>query len=405
MVLVLSTGSLVADGAEHALRLGVDLTGGGQLLDDCADTACGVELLHRVGGVVRVDGAQQGHLAGNLVEGLRRDVEAALTCHCGDVQQAVGAAAGRHHIADDILEAGLAQDVAGTDLMLPRVHDLAGSLTRQIVPLLGLAAGAGVVMRRKAEDLGHGAHGLGGAHEGAGAGGGAGVADDILVLLAGDGALDVSGVGLLGVGQGDHAAVRAVTGCHVAAGEHDGGDINADSTHQHTGHNLVAGRHDDHAFQHVQVGNHLDLTGNEVTGGQGVTVAGGVAADAVADAADGQLQREAAELVDFFLHLSDEVLVKRVVAGVHLVPSVDKADDGALGVLLGNAHGVQQGIAVVDRFFIPFANHILCSLSAAAAPPLIFTLSIAFISASDGWQNRRSPVLHRSQGYGRLPFV
>ena len=174
-----------------------------------------------------------------------------------DVQQAVGAAAGRHHIAHNVFKAGLAQDVAGANLMLPGVHDLPGSLPRQLVPFFGLAAGAGVVVRGKAQNFRHGAHRLGGTHKGAGAGGGAGVAHNVLVLLAGDGALHIGGVGLLGVGQGNHTPVRAMPCRHIAAGEHHGGDIHAHSAHQHTGYDLVAGRHNDHTLQHIQVGDHL----------------------------------------------------------------------------------------------------------------------------------------------------
>lgn len=225
------------------------------------------------------------------------------------MQQAVGAAAGRHHIAHDVFKAGLAQDVAGANLMLPGVHNLPGSLPCQLVPFFGLAAGAGVVVRGKSQNFRHGAHRLGGTHKGQAPGWGRRGAQRPCTL-AGDGALHAGGVGLLGVGQGDHTPVRAMPCCHIAACEHHGGDIHAHGTHQHTGNDLVAGRHNDHTFEHIQVGDHLHLAGNQIAGGQGVAVAGGVAADAVADAADGQFQRQTAQLVDLLLHLGNQCLVK-----------------------------------------------------------------------------------------------
>ena len=356
-VLVAGAGGFLAQGAEHALGLGVHLAGCGQLLDDGAQAAGGLKVLHGVGGVVGVDGAQHRYFAADGVERFGRDVEMCLTGQCRDVQHAVGAAAGGHHVAHHVLKAGLAQDVPGTDLLPPGVHYLTGCLAGQLMPLGRLAAAAGVVVGGKAQHLGHGAHGVGGAHKGAGAGGGAGVAHHVLVFFPGDAALHIGGIGLLGVGQGDHPPVGTVAGCHIAAGEHDGGNVYPHRAHQHAGHHLVAGGHDDHAFQHVQFRHGLHLAGNQVTGGQGVAVAGGVAADAVTDAGDGQFQRQTAFFIDFLLHLGDECLVKGKMAGVHLVPGVDQADDGALGVLFRNAHGVEQCVAVVQGFFVPLTNH------------------------------------------------
>ena len=235
------------------------------------------------------------------------------------------------------------------------------------MPLFGLAPAAGVVVGGKAQHLGHGAHGVGGAHEGAGAGGGAGVPDHILVFLPGDAALNVGGIGLFGVGQGDYPSVRAVTGSHISAGEHDGGNIYPERAHEHAGNHLVAGSHNDHAFQHIQLGHSLHLAGDQVTGGQGVPVAGGVAADTVTNAGNGQLQGQAAGLVDFLLHLGNEILVEGEMAGIHLVPGVHQADDGPLGVLLRDSHGVKQCIAMVQGFFVPLTDHIISSLSVTSA--------------------------------------
>ena len=157
------------------------------------------------------------------------------------------------------------------------------------------------------------------------------------------------------MGQGQHTAL-VVTGCHIAAGEHDGGNVYTQCAHDHAGNDLVAGGHHDHALQHVQLCNGLNLTGDHVTGGQGVAVAGGVAADAVADTGNGQLQGQTAGLVNFLFHLGDELLVKGEMAGVHFVPAVDQANDGALNILLADAHGVQQCVAVIQGLFVPLAD-------------------------------------------------
>ena len=90
-------------------------------------------------------------------------------------------------------------------------------------------------------------------------------------------------------------------------------------THKHTGYNLVTGGHNDHTFQHVQLRNRLHLCGDHVPGRQCIAVARGIAADTVADTRDGQFQRKTPGPIDFFLHLSDNVL-ERKMAGIHLVP-------------------------------------------------------------------------------------
>ncbi len=101
------------------------------------------------------------------------------------------------------------------------------------------------------------------------------------------------------------------------------------SAHDHTGDDLIAGRHDYHALKAVELGNGLDFAADEVAGRESVAIAGGVAANAVADTGDGQLKGEAAGGVYLILHFPNELLIKRIMTGVHFIPSIDKADNGA----------------------------------------------------------------------------
>ena len=327
--------------------------------------------------MVGIDSADAGHFAADAVEGLGGDVTAGLPGDGRYVEHTVGAAAGGHHVPHHIFHAALIDEVPGPDLLPPGAHHAPGGLPRQFMPLGRLAAGAGVAVGGQAQQLRHGAHGVGGAHKGTGAGGGTGAAHHALVILPGHAALHIGGVGLFGVGEGQHTAL-IVPGGHISAGEHDGGDVHPQGAHHHAGHHLVAGGQHDHALQAVELGHGLHLAGHQVPGGQGIAVAGGVAAHAVADAGDGQLQGQAARPIDLLLELSDQLLVKGEVAGVHLVPGVDDADDGPLRVLLAHAHGVQQRVAVVQRFLVPGAD-LLVRHDFASIPQ--FTCFAGFLQA------------------------
>ena len=317
-IFILSQSRFVGDGAEHALGGGINFAGLRQLLHHGTQAACGLELLHGIGGVVRINGADDRHLTADGIKGLRCDITAHLTCQRRDVQHTVGASARGHHIAHHIFKAFLPDDVAGAHFILPRLHHLTRCSAGQLVPTGRLAPAACRAMGGKAQHFGHGTHRVSCAHKGAGARCGASVPHDSLIVLFAHIARNVGGICLLGVCECEHAAFVTARS-HITAGKHHCRDIDAQRTHKHTGYNLVTGGHNDHTFQHVQLRNRLHLCGDHVPGRQCIAVARGIAADTVADTRDGQFQRKTPGPIDFFLHLSDNVL-ERKMAGIHLVP-------------------------------------------------------------------------------------
>lgn len=63
-IFILSQSRFVGDSAEHALGRGINFAGLRQLLHHGTQAACGLKLLHGIGGVVRINGADDRHLTG-----------------------------------------------------------------------------------------------------------------------------------------------------------------------------------------------------------------------------------------------------------------------------------------------------------------------------------------------------
>src|SRR5204862_8115106 len=106
------------------------------------------------------------------------------------------------------------------------------------------------------------------------------------------------------------AAGRDDAGAHRAAGDEDGGDVDACGGHHHAGDDFVAVGNADDTVEAVGAEHGLDAIGDELAGGEGVFHAAVAHGDAVVDADGVEFEGDAAGGADGFAHLfADDVEV------------------------------------------------------------------------------------------------
>jgi hypothetical protein len=99
---------------------------------------------------------------------------------------------------------------------------------------------------------------------------------------------------------------RGAAGFHRAAGDEDGGDVQAHGGHEHSRGDLVAARNADHGVGDVRVAHVLDGVGDQLAARQRVEHAAVPHGDAVVNRDRVELQPDAAGLLD---HLLDHLAV------------------------------------------------------------------------------------------------
>ena len=200
------------------------------------------------------------------VEVVGGHLDAKLAGDRGNVQQRVGGTGDGAVDHDEILEGLLGHDVAGAQVVLGEPHGLTASLARKLTQI---GAGCGQQSRageHKAQGLGGNLHGRGGTHKGAGAAAGACVVLGKLKLLAGDLAALVAGRNRAELLQGQQIG----TGIHDAAGNDDGGDVDAAHGHEVRRQTLIAAGDKDAGVEWSGLGMNLDHVGDHVAAGQRV---------------------------------------------------------------------------------------------------------------------------------------
>ena len=155
-----------------------------------------------------------------------------------------------------------------------------------------------------------------------------------------------------------------LSGEHGPAADEDGGDVEPQGRHEHARDDLVAVGDEDEGVEGVGHGHDLDGVGDELAARQGVLHALVAHGDAVADADGGKLHGRAAGHADARLHmLGDGAQVD--VPGDDLVVGVDDPDQGTCDLLVGVAHGLEEGPVgrPLNAFFHQVASHVSLPLS------------------------------------------
>ena len=163
--------------------------------------------------------------------------------------------------------------------------------------------------------------------------------------------------------QAGAAAIVQGTGQHGAAGDKDGGDIDAGGGHEQAGHVFIAVGDHNQAVELVGHGHGLGGVGDQVAGDQGIFHAHMAHGDAVAYGDGGELHGGAAGGADAgFDGFGD--LVQIHVAGNDFVIGADHADQRALQLFLGVSQSVEQGAVWGGRnaFFDYVTAHDECLL-------------------------------------------
>ena len=266
------------------------------------------------------------------------------------MQNRVGGAAEGHVDSDGVFHALPGDDVERTDVLAQELHDTHAGVLGQtqaggVDGRNGAVAGQG-----HADGLGKAVHGVGREHAGAGTAAGAGALFHLLEFFG------VESAGLVAAHSLEHGdkvsvlSVRRVAGKHGAAGDEDGGQVQAHHGHEHAGDGFVAVGDEDEAVERVGAGHDFAAVGDVVPGGQGEAHAFMVHGDTVAHGDGGKFKRSAAGHADAGLDRFGD-LIEVHVAGNHLAGGVDDADDGAVDFFLCQAERVEQ--RPVGGFFEP----------------------------------------------------
>ncbi len=198
----------------------------------------------------------------------------------------------------------------------------------------------GVAGKGEAQGLHDAAHRVGGEQAGAGAAGGAHRVFELAELVGGDLAVEVLAQALEDLREADLLAL-VVAGQHGAAGDQNHGDVQPGRGHDHAGHDLVAVG-DEHQAVHpcalAMISTESAMTSRRH---QGVVHALVVHGQAVADADDVELQRDATALVHAVLDLLGDGVEVHMPRD-QLVVRVGDADERAVGVAAADAESAQE---------------------------------------------------------------
>ena len=309
-----------------------------KLLHDSLHAARVAELAYRVLSV-RLDVDQQRRFVADAVEVHQVEVNARAPGDGLEVNEQVGAAAAGHEDADGVFDRVLRDDVAGADVVLHQAHDLPSGHFAHAQHFGGHCDAGCAAGQRQAERLGDRLAGIGGAHDGAGAGASvqaALVSDDLVHV---DLAHAVARPEPEAVGAAAQRLTLVHAGQHCAAGQEDGGLVGRDGGHELGGNVLVAAADEHHPVE--------GMPGDQLLGGHGEQVAvdqAGQVEENLADRHRVDLEREAARRPHAPLDRLGE-LPEVYVAGVGFGPGIDDADDRLFDVLIGIAHGLEQGVS------------------------------------------------------------
>ena len=252
-------------------------------------------------------------------------------------------AAGRGDVAQAVLEARLGDDVGKTHPLLRERDDALADVARLLV-LGGRAEEHGrAVDGTQADDLGEYAHGVGGAVHRAGAAGEADVLTESSEGLLADGVDVALTDGFLEVGRDIGALVRLV-GQHTARREEHTGLVERCGSHQHTGHDLIAGAEEHKPVEAVGAHHRFDAARNQVARGQN-EVHPFALRHAVAGGGHIELRRRTAGRPHALLDVAHQLL-EGAVPRVDVRKRIDDADDGLFQVLGAVAAGVHQANVV-----------------------------------------------------------
>jgi DNA-binding FadR family transcriptional regulator len=313
----------------------------GDLLDHHRQAAGIAEVLHQEL-ARRLQVQDAGQLGGQAVEVVERELDADAPGDRQQVDHEVGRAADRGVDLDRVLDRLARQDLRHVQVLVDHADDAPARLAREHVAAAVDGREGRVARQADAQRFDHAGHGARGAHRHAVAMAAVHAALGLEEVLQ----LERAGAHLLA--HLPHAGARAellaapLARQHRAARHADGRQVDAGRAHHQRGCGLVAAHEQHHAIERIAADAFLHVHAREVA-----IEHGGGAQQGLAERHHGELEREAAGLVDTDLHLLRERAEVRV-AGREFAEGVADADDRA-AVELVVRHALALHPASVDE--------------------------------------------------------
>ena len=237
----------LSDGSKHTVCVCINLSSFYHFFYNSTQSACTVKFFHGIYRMIWVNGTDQRDFTADGIESLRGNIKSHLSCQCRNMQQTVGRTAGRHHIADYILQTLLGHKITWAFLFFHSLHYFSGCFFCHLMPFLTLASYRRISMWGKSQDLCHGTHSIGSSHKRTCSRSWTCMANNSFVFFSAHVAFHISCISLLCVGQCQHTVLIAAC-CHITTGKHCSWNVHSECSHKHTRHYLVTGSHNDHSL-------------------------------------------------------------------------------------------------------------------------------------------------------------
>ena len=315
--------------------------------------------------------AEMGHPLAHLIEQGEGQIHPRLPGNGGHMEHRIGGAAQGHVDGHGVFKGRTGGDIPGADVLGQQVH-------HRHARLLGKADAGGshrrygaVARQPKADGLGETVHRIGGEHPGTGTAAGAGVVFEFGQFFQAHG-LTLHPADPFENTDQMHVLAAETAGEHGTAAHHDGRDIDPQHGHEHARRHLVAVGNHHQGVKGMGHGHDLHRIGNDLAAGQGILHALVVHGQAIADPDGPEGDGGASGDADPGFHRFQN-LVKMDMTGDDLVVGVRNADQGPADLLVGIAHGLEQG--TMRRPLHPFAYCITAHLFHSRFPSISLDFS------------------------------
>ncbi len=257
------------------------------------------------------------------------------------MQHRVGRAPGAGDSGNGVLKGGAGENAARQNALLQNIHDDLAAAEGDFVFARIHGGNAVESHGRKADQLHHRGHGVGGVLAAAGARPGAGNIFQLEQIGVRHLTGGVGAHGFEDILNGDVFAFVNPRGDRAAV-EHETRQVQARQRHAGGGNGLVAAHHTNYGVEHLAAADQFDGIRNQLAAHQRGPHALGAHGFAVGDGDGVELHRRAAGGANAFFHLRREAAQVEV-AGHGFDPGVGHSDDGAAEVGVGESDGFEHG--------------------------------------------------------------
>ena len=311
----------------------------GQLIHNCIDAACLIQLLN-VGTACRCQMAQVRRAGRNLVQLIQIQLQTCLMCDGKQMKNRIGRTAQCHFTFQCVVDGLFGDDITRLDVLFQQLHDLHASMLGKLDAVGINRRNRAVARQCHADCLTQAVHRVCGVHAGAGTAARAGMLLNISQLSIVNQVCLARTDCLERVGQRDILAI--VMACqHRVAGADDSRDVQTSCRHDHARNDLIAVRDEYKCVKLVCLCERLNRVRNQLTGRQRKLHADVAHCNAVAYADGRNQNRRTASHTDASLDCIGN-FVQIDVTRDDLTVRRNDADNRAVHFFLGHAGRTQQ---------------------------------------------------------------